>query len=97
MHRASLLFRGLAIVAFVIALAANCARAQTSQPRDSPAYGDQPQSDDRNATSQGSDDSREDNPSAARPEQDDSSGGTDSDQNNNNDSNESDSSEQENQ
>ena len=95
MHRASLLFRGLAIVAFVTALAANCARAQTSQPRDSPAYGQQrPQGDDQNATSQGSDDSREDNPSAARPEQDDSSGGTDSDQNNN-DRNDSDSSEQE--
>ena len=95
MHRASLLFRGLAIVAFVIALAANCARAQTSQPRDSPAYGQQPQSDDRNATSQSTDDSREDNPSA-RPDQDDSSGSTDSDQNNN-DRNDSDSSEQENQ
>ena len=98
MHRAALLFKGLAIVAFVTALAANGARAQTSQPRDSPVYGhQQPQGDDQNATSQGSDDSREDNPSAARPEQDDSSGGTDSDQNNNNDSNESDSSEQENQ
>ena len=96
MHRASLLFRGLAIVAFVIALAANGARAQTSQPRDSPVYGQQqPQGDDQNATSQGSDDSREDNPSA-RPDQDDSSGSTDSDQNNN-DRNDSDSSEQENQ
>ena len=96
MHRASLLFRGLAIVAFVTALAANCARAQTSQPRDSPAYGQQPQSDDRNATSQSSDDSGEDKPSA-RPDQDDSTGSTDSDENNNNDSNDSDSSEQENQ
>ena len=97
MHRAVLLFGGLAIVVFVTALAANGARAQTSQPRDSPAYGQQPQSDDQNATSQGSDNSREDNPNAARPEPDDSSGSTDSDQNNNNDSNESDSSEQESQ
>ncbi|MBV8135581.1 MAG: hypothetical protein JO121_08080 [Deltaproteobacteria bacterium] len=96
MHRASLLFRGLAIVGLVIALAANCARAQSSQPRDNPAYGQQPQGDDQNATSQGSDDSRDEN-SSARPEQDDSGGSTDSDQNNNNESNDSDSSEQENQ
>lgn len=96
MRRASLLFKGLVIVAFVAALGAHGARAQTSQPRDNPAYGQQPQSDDQNATSQNSGDSSEDNP-GARPDQDDSSSGSaDSDQNNNN-SNDTDSSEQENQ
>jgi hypothetical protein len=96
MRRASLLFTGLVIVAFVAALGANGARAQTSQPRDSPTYGQQPQSDDPSATSKNSDDSSEDNP-GARPDQDqdDSSGNADSDQDNNN-SNDSDSSEQEN-
>ena len=95
MHRASLLFKGLVIVAFVTALGAYGARAQTSQPRDNPTYGQQPQGDDQGATSQNSDDSGEDN-SGARPDQDDSSDSTDSDQNNNN-SNDSDSSEQQNQ
>jgi predicted lipid-binding transport protein (Tim44 family) len=94
MRRASLLFKGLVIVAFVAALGANGARAQTSQPRDSPTYGQQPQSDDQSTTSQKSDDSGEDNP-GARPDQGDSSGSADSDQNNN-ESNDSDSSEQEN-
>jgi hypothetical protein len=94
MHFASLLFRGVVIVTLVAGLGASVARAQTSQPGGEPAYGQQPQSDDQNAASQNSEDSREDNPSA-RPDQDDSSGSTDSDQNNN-DSNDSDSSGQEN-
>ena len=96
MHFASLLFRGVVIVTLVAGLGANVARAQTSQPGGDSAYGQQPQpqSGDQSTTSQNSEDSREDNPSA-RPDQDDSSGSTDSDQNNN-DSNDSDSSEQEN-
>jgi hypothetical protein len=99
MHRVSLLFRALVIVAFVAALGANSARAQTSQLRDDPAYGQQPQgedqSTDQSAKSQNSDESSEDNP-GARPDQDDSTNSGDSDQNNS-DSNNSDSSEQENQ
>ena len=95
MHFASLLFRGVVIVTLVAGLGANVARAQTWQPGGDSAYGkQQPQSDEQNATSQNSEDSREDNP-GARPDQDDSSGSTDSEQNNN-ESNDSDSSEQEN-
>jgi hypothetical protein len=101
MQGASLVFKGLVIVALVAALGANVACAQTSQPGE-PAYGQQLRGDDQSATSQNSDDSREDNPSAqpdpdnpgAQPDQDGSAGSTDSDQNS--EGNDAGSSEQEN-